>query len=73
VRVAPEIVLADEERVELSKLGRSQLSSVRLVQRVRIPVKLDSDSTPSWTRIPEQAGQSERSDAGFSGFTLLMS
>jgi serine/threonine-protein kinase HipA len=40
---------------------------------VRIPVKLDSDSTPSWTRIPEQAGQSERSDAGFSGFTLLMS
>jgi hypothetical protein len=65
--------LADEERVELSKLGRSQLSSVRLVQRVRIPVKLDSDSTPSWTLIPEQAGQSERSDAGFSGFTLLMS
>jgi len=40
---------------------------------MRIPVKLDSDSTPSWTRIPEQAGQSERSDAGFSGFTLLMS
>ncbi len=31
---------------------------------MRIPVKLDSDSTPSWTRIPEQAGQSERSDAG---------
>lgn len=40
---------------------------------LRIPVKLDSDSTPSWTRIPEQAGQSERSDAGFSVFTLLMS
>jgi hypothetical protein len=40
---------------------------------LRIPVKLDSDSTPSWTRIPEQAGQSERSDAGFWVFTLLMS
>lgn len=40
---------------------------------LRIPVKLDSDSTPSWTRIPEQAGQSERSDAGFGVFTLLMS
>jgi hypothetical protein len=40
---------------------------------LRIPVKLDTDSTPSWTGIPEQAGQSERSDAGFSGFTLLMS
>jgi len=42
-------------------------------EALRIPVKLDSDSMPSWTRIPEQAGQSERSDAGFSGFTLLMS
>jgi transposase len=36
VRVAPEIVLTDEERVELSKLARLQLSSVRLVQRARI-------------------------------------
>lgn len=36
MRVAPEIVLADEERVDLSKLARSQLSSVRLVQRARI-------------------------------------
>ncbi len=40
---------------------------------LRIPVMLDSDSTPSWTHIPEQAGQSERSDAGFWIFTLLMS
>ena len=32
-----------------------------------------SDSEPNWTRIPEQTGQSARSDAGFSGFTLLMS
>ncbi len=40
---------------------------------LRIPVKLDSDSEPSWTRIPEQAGQSERSDAGFLGFTLKLS
>ena len=39
---------------------------------VRIPAKLDTDSTPSWTRIPEQAGQSERSDAGFWCFTLRM-
>ncbi len=45
----------------------------RGTEMVRIPAKLDSDSTPSWTRIPEQAGQSERSDAGFSVFTLLMS
>ena len=36
MRVAPEIMLTDEERVELSKLARSQLSSVRLVQRARI-------------------------------------
>ena len=35
---------------------------------VRIPTKLDSDSTGSWTRIPEQAGQSARSDAGLLGF-----
>ncbi|MDQ5945536.1 MAG: hypothetical protein QG619_958, partial [Pseudomonadota bacterium] len=43
------------------------------VELVRIPAKLDTDSTPSWTRIPEQAGQSERGDAGFWVFTLLMS
>ncbi|MDP2880312.1 MAG: polysaccharide deacetylase family protein, partial [Azonexus sp.] len=40
---------------------------------LRIPTNLDSDSEPNWTRIPEQTGQSERSDAGFSVFTLLMS
>ena len=40
---------------------------------LRIPAKLDSNSIASWTRIPEEAGQSERSDAGFSVFTLLMS
>ena len=40
---------------------------------VRIPTKLDSDSTGSWTRIPEQAGQSARSDAGCWGFTRVMS
>jgi hypothetical protein len=42
------------------------------VSLLRIPTKLDSDSEPSWTRIPEQAGQSERSDAGFGVFTLRM-
>ncbi|MFU2489152.1 IS630 family transposase [Thauera sp. WH-1] len=36
MRVAPEIVLSDEERVELSKRERSQLSSVRLALRARI-------------------------------------
>ena len=36
MRVAPEIVLTSEEHAELSKLVRSKLSSVRLVQRARI-------------------------------------
>lgn len=36
MRVAPGIVLTDEEHAELSKLVRSKLSSVRLAQRARI-------------------------------------
>jgi transposase len=36
MRVAPEIVLTDEEHAELTKLVRSGLSSVRLAQRARI-------------------------------------
>lgn len=62
----PTITHAVEEELcaEVKFTKRSEL---------RIPVKLDSDSTPSWTLIPEQAGQSERSDAGFWVFTLLMS
>lgn len=36
MRVAPEIVLTHDEQVELSKLARSKLSSVRLSQRARI-------------------------------------
>ena len=36
VRVAPEIVLTDEERAELTRLVRSKLTSVRLAQRARI-------------------------------------
>ena len=36
MRVAPEIILSDDERAELSKLMRSKLSSVRLAQRARI-------------------------------------
>ena len=36
MRVAPEIILTSEERAELTKLARSKLSSVRLVQRARI-------------------------------------
>lgn len=36
MRVAPEIILTDDERAELAKLARSKLSSVRLAQRARI-------------------------------------
>ncbi|MBH2010254.1 MAG: IS630 family transposase [Xanthomonadaceae bacterium] len=36
MRVAPEIVLSDEEQAELTKLVRSKLTSVRLAQRARI-------------------------------------
>ena len=36
MRVAPEIVLSDEERAELKSLVRSKLTSVRLVLRARI-------------------------------------
>lgn len=36
MRVAPDIVLTDEERAELERLIRSKLTSVRLVQRARI-------------------------------------
>jgi len=45
MRVAPEIVLTEKERFELSKLARSKLSSVRCEFRC----KLDSDSSRSWT------------------------
>ncbi len=36
MRVAPDIVLTEEEHAELAKLVRSKLSSVRLAQRARI-------------------------------------
>lgn len=36
MRVAPEIVLTDQERVELTRLVRSRITSVRLAQRARI-------------------------------------
>lgn len=36
MRVAPEIVLTDEERDEFKRLVRSKLTSVRLAQRARI-------------------------------------
>lgn len=36
MRVAPEIVLSDEERAGLTRLVRSRLTSVRLAQRARI-------------------------------------
>ena len=36
MRIAPEIVLSEEERAELRKLASSRLTSVRLNQRARI-------------------------------------
>ena len=42
MRVAPKIVLTDEERSELKRLVRSKLTSVRLAQRARI-VQLAAD------------------------------
>ena len=36
MRVAPEIVLTDEERAELTRLTRSKLTRVSLAQRARI-------------------------------------
>jgi transposase len=36
MRIAPEVVLTDEERAELTKLAKSKLTSVRLAQRARI-------------------------------------
>ena len=36
MRVAPEIVLTNEERAELTKLLHSKLTSVRLAVRARI-------------------------------------
>jgi transposase len=36
MRVAPEIILTSQEQVELSRLARSSLTSVRLAQRARI-------------------------------------
>lgn len=36
MRVAPEVVLTEDERVELTKLAHSRLTSVRLAQRARI-------------------------------------
>lgn len=56
---------------ELRRVFRKTRHSIDV--EVRIPTKLDSDSTGSWTRVPEQAGQSARSDAGFLGFTRVMS
>jgi len=58
---------------QLGKTENCQVAVSLSLASVRIPAKLDTDSTPSWTRIPEQAGQSERSDAGFWGFTRVMS
>ncbi len=36
VRIAPEIVLTNEERGELMRLARSKLTSVRLALRARV-------------------------------------
>jgi len=54
MRVAPEIVLTNEEHAELSKLVRSKRTSVRLAQRARI-VLLAADGIRN-TDIAEQLG-----------------
>lgn len=54
VRVAPEIVLSDEERAELTRLVRSKLTSVRLAQRARM-VLLAADGMQN-KEIAEQVG-----------------
>lgn len=54
MRVAPEIVLTDGERTELTKLAASRLTSVRLSQRARI-VLLAAEGMQN-QRIAEQLG-----------------
>ena len=54
MRVAPEIVLTDEEHAELSKLVRSRRTSVRLALRARI-VLLAADGIQN-KDIAEQLG-----------------
>lgn len=54
MRVAPKIVLTDEEHAELSKLVRSKCTSVRLAQRARI-VLLAADGLQN-KEIAEQLG-----------------
>ena len=54
VRVAPEIVLSDEERADLTRLVRSKLTSVRLAQRARM-VLLAADGLQN-KAIAEQVG-----------------
>jgi transposase len=54
VRVAAEIVLSEEERIELAKLARSKRTSVRLAQRARI-VLLAADGMQN-KDIAEQLG-----------------
>ena len=54
MRVAPEIVLTNEEHAELSKLVRSRRTSVRLAQRARI-VLLAADGIRN-KDIAEQLG-----------------
>ena len=66
MRVAPEIVLTDEEHAELTKLVRSELTSVRLAQRARI-VLLAAEGMQN-KDIAEQLGVGAcRSHAGVSG------
>lgn len=54
MRVAAEIVLSEEERIELAKLARSKRTSVRLAQRARI-VLLAADGMQN-KDIAEQLG-----------------
>ena len=56
---------ADDFYLDLLFYHRHLRRLVAVERKLRIPVKLDSDSGGKWTLVPVQSGQrSERSDAG---------
>ena len=79
MRVAPEIVLSNEEHAELSKLVRSKLSSVRFAQRARI-VLLAADGMQnkaiaqpvSYTHLDVYKRQAKTAAHGYSGKTIIV-
>ena len=66
--------MTDEESRIIPKAGGGFVQAYNAQAAVNtvslcIPRKLDTDSTPNWTVIPRQTGQSERSDARWMGCT----